>query len=403
MKKLIFILPTFVVLLILSISCNNNDDDIPVSTLTVSVALPEVMGDGILPDGLTVTVTNVTTGSVKTEITLADGTASLIVEEGVYNISVSGEKTYTITAGTEDFEQTVTLNGILENKSITGTELTMEIDLIISSASSGWVFKELYFTGSQTPAGSSYYKDKFFEIYNNTDQVLYADGISIGESDHVTTSETNDWSSIIDEAFVTQVIYTIPGSGTDYPVQPGASIVFTDVAIDHTTVNPNSFDLSGADFEWYDDHNLDVDIPEVTNLTKYFSSSLTIWTPHNKGFRSYVIFRPEGTMDEFMIANKVTRIAPSGSTLTRYKVPNSLILDAVELGTPSEFMSKALSSSLDVSYTHCADGDASRFGKCVRRKIQSVVDGRIIYMDTNNSAADFLNTVNPKPGIIEEE
>jgi hypothetical protein len=192
MKKLIFILPTFVVLLILSISCNNNDDDIPVTTLTVSVALPEIMGEGILPDGLTVTVTNVTTGSVKTETTLTDGTASLIVEEGVYNISVSGEKTYTITAGTEEFEQTVTLNGILENKSITGTELTMEIDLIISSASSGWVFKELYFTGSQTPAGSSYYKDKFFEIYNNTDQVLYADGISIGESDHVTTSETND-------------------------------------------------------------------------------------------------------------------------------------------------------------------------------------------------------------------
>lgn len=402
MKKLIFILSTFVVLLVLNISCSN-DDDIPVTTLTVSVTLPEIMGDEVLPDELTVTVTNVTTGSAKTETTLADGTASLIVEEGVYNITVSGEKIYSITAGTEDFEQTVTLNGILENKSITGTELTMEIDLFISLASSGWIFKELYFTGSQTPAGSSYYKDKFFEIYNNTDQVLYADGISIGESDHTTSSETNDWSAIIDEAFVTQVIYTIPGSGTDYPVQPGASIVFTDVAIDHTTVNSNSFDLSGADFEWYDDHKLDVDIPEVTNLTKYFSSSLTIWTPHNRGFKSYVIFRPEGTMDEFMTENKVTRTAPNGSTLTRYKIPNSLILDAVELGTPSEFMSKALSSSLDVSYTHCGDGDAARFGKCVRRKVQSVVNGRIIYMDTNNSAADFLSTVNPKPGIIEEE
>ena len=403
MKKLIFILSTFVLVSVLNISCNNDDDDIPVTTLTVSVPLPEIMGDEVLPDGFTVTVTNVATGSSTTGTTLANGTASLTVEEGVYNISVSGEKTYTIMAGTEDFEQTVTLNGLLENKSITGTKLTVEIDLFISLAGSGWVFKELYFTGSQTPAGSSYYKDKFFEIYNNTDQVLYADGISIGESDHTTSSETNDWSAIIDEAFVTQVIYTIPGSGTDYPVQPGASIVFTDVAIDHRTVNPNSFDLSGADFEWYDDHNLDVDIPEVTNLIKYFSSSLTIWTPHNRGFKSYVIFRPEGTMDEFMTANKVTRIAPSGSMLTRYKVPNSLILDAVELGTPSDFRSKALSSSLDVSYTHCADGDASRFGKCVRRKVQSVIDGRIIYMDTNNSAADFLSTVNPKPGIIEEE
>ena len=106
-------------------------------------------------------------------------------------------------------------------------------------------------------------------------------------------------------------------------------------------------------------------------------------------------------MDNFLAENKIEKVNASGTTSTRYKVPNSIILDAVELGTPSDFLSKALSASLDISYTHCGDADDSRYGKCVRRKVESTENGRVIYKDTNNSAIDFDSTVDPQPGIFQ--
>lgn len=387
--------------LLLAASCED-DETVPMSELTVTVTLPQEMGDDVNPEGLAVTLSNTTNGNETTGAVDDTGIYTATVEEGVYNILVSGEKNYISEIGDDQFEQTVTLTGLTENISVSGTAFETEIGLFIAPASEGWVFKELYVTGSQTPEGRSYYKDKYFEIYNNSDEVLYADGISIGESDHNSSSELNIWADMIDEYFVTQLVYTIPGDGSTYPVLPGESIVLADVAIDHTADNANSVDLSGADFEWYDDHILDVDVPEVPNLVKNFSYSKSIWTPHNKGFKSYVIFRPEDSMDDFLESNLIEKQNANGSTSIRYRIPNSSILDAVEMGTPSDFLSKGLSPALDLSYINCGDGDDARYGKVVRRKVQSVQDGRIIYMDTNNSAVDFLSTVDPKPGIIEE-
>lgn len=400
MKRELFYFSTLLALLVSFAGCDPKED--PVTILSVKVNLPTEIASAVTPDGLTVELINTINGNISTFRTNSEGIGMDTIEEGVYNVNISGEKTYDAAIGDTTFSQTINLAGTSENNTVVGSEYTIEADLYISIASSGWVFKELYFSGSKTPAGSNYLKDQYFEIYNNTDNVLYADGISLGESDHVTSSETNPWQSIIDEAYVTQVIFTIPGTGTEYPVQPGTSIILANIGMDHTTVNANSFDLSNADFEWYDNNAQDVDVPEVTNLIKNFSSSLTIWVPFSAGTKSYVIFRQEGSMEDFMVANLVTRTSASGKVLTRYKVPNSIILDAVEVGTPSSFASKSMSPALDASFINCGDGDDSRFGKCVRRKIKSTTDGgRVIYLDTNNSATDFLSTVDPKPGIIE--
>lgn len=386
-------------LLLAGIACND-DDSLSMSELTVTVSFPDDMGDEVGAEGLSVTITNISNGSETSGTTDETGTFTVTVEEGVYTILVSGEKSYTSQVGESQFEQTVTLTGLSENVSVSGSNLEVEVPLFFALASKGWVFKELYITGSLTPEGKTYYKDKYFELYNNSDEVLYADGLSIGESDHLSSNELNIWADIIDDYFVTHVIYTIPGSGTDYPVQPGESIILADAGIDHTADNPNSVDLSDADFEWYDDHVLDVDVPEVPNLIRNFSYSASIWTPHNRGFRSYVVFRPEGSMEDFMEENMIEKLNNNGSTSIRYRIPNNIILDAVEMGTPSDFQSKALAAALDLSYINCGDGDDARFGKVIRRKVQSVVDGRVIYMDTNNSAADFHSTVDPMPGII---
>ena len=57
--------------------------------------------------------------------------------------------------------------------------------------------------------------------------------------------------------------------------------------------NPNSFDLSKANFEWYDESTnpkvTDIDNPEVPNMERLYTYSRTIWGPHDRGFYSYII------------------------------------------------------------------------------------------------------------------
>ncbi len=404
----LFVIAIFSTLLF---SCEE-DKPVPKSEVSIQVTLPEEYES---KDNITLEFSEINTGKKETAVTDAEGKLTIIISEGIYNIVATGTKTRTRTLGKEvfqdgemvtvyeDMSQEVKLVGMSENTSISGKTFSLSITLALTVESKGWVLKELYFTGSKTPEGKQYRSDKYFEIYNNSDAVLYADGISLVESAHFTFQAENRWNTVVDikNATVAGVIFTIPGTGTDHPVQPGESIVLCDVGINHQTENPNSFDLSTADFEWFEDFpDMDVDVPEVPNLIKNYSYSLRVWSPHNRGYCSYLIFKQEGSMEDFLEANMVQVPNASGSKMiTRYKIPNEYVLDAVEVSTPSGFASKAFDTSLDFTYTHCGDGNAERFGKCIRRKVLKVVDGRKIYQDTNNSAEDFESTVTPMPGI----
>lgn len=57
----------------------------------------------------------------------------------------------------------------------------------------------------------------------------------------------------MEQGFSVDFIFVIPGSGQDHPVQPGESLLLALDASNHTEANPNSFDLSVADFEFYDE------------------------------------------------------------------------------------------------------------------------------------------------------
>ena len=75
-----------------------------------------------------------------------------------------------------------------------------------------------------------------------------------------------------------------------------------------------------------------------------------------------------------------------------YLIPNSWILDGVNLGNDEAYVFGALGDGIDLTYSPCStvDKDKERFGKVMRRKIASVTpDGRVIYKDTNDSKNDF--------------
>ena len=391
------LLPLFAVGLLLS-ACKL--DQVPFTSAKVTLVLPDNLLS-VGKNGYTITLTNVATGRTVSVVTDDTGIATLTVEEGVYNVSATGTKTITTTVGSgstqQNYTQTVEVRGLLEKTSVLGKETALSLTMQIAQKGNGFLLQEIYFTGSTTPANGSYYQDQYFEIYNNSDSVLYADGLSIVESAHLTSNSITEFTSYSD-AFIVQALYTIPGTGTTYPVQPGQSIVIASLGINHKTANANSpVDLSKADFEWYDGGK-DVDVPEVPNMIRNFSYSNTIWVLHTRGYRGYALLKSPGNYSDFLAQNTISVLTSSGSSVTRIKIPNSLILDGVDLGAPGAIGSKSLSSSIDLSYTYCT---AAYSGKSVRRKVLSWKNGRAILQDTNNSADDFIPDATPLPWKVE--
>jgi hypothetical protein len=130
---------------------------------------------------------------------------------------------------------------------------------------SEWSFEETFI-----PMVGWYEFGGYLELANNADTTVYLDGLVIGEGFFGTSYEfhagicanyepqTNDqdgvWSRYFD---------SLPGSGHDYPLAPGATAVIATDAIDHSPIVAGGLDLSHADFEFVG--TADVDNPAVPN------------------------------------------------------------------------------------------------------------------------------------------
>lgn len=348
-------------------------------------------------NGYSVKLTNMATYRSLTDTTDLDGKVHFTAEEGIYNVEVTGTKTLTTTVGGQAFVHQENLRGLKEKVELLGGSVQDTIPLLISQQGNGFVIKEIYYTGSKTPSNGSYYQDQFLEVYNNSDSVLYADGLTLVESNHISNTAVYPYFDRPSD-LIAGALYTIPGTGREHPVQPGSSLVLASLGIDHRTANANSpVNLANADFEWYD-AGTDVDVPNVPNLIRAFCYSNTIWLFHVKGYHAYALIQPIGSIADFVTAHSISVLTTSGSSVTRVAVPYSMIQDGVELGTAGTIGSKALSSSVDVSFTFC---DGSYIGKSVRRKVLKWENGRAILQDTNNSASDFIPNATPKPWEVE--
>ncbi|MDP3433261.1 MAG: DUF4876 domain-containing protein [Bacteroidota bacterium] len=281
---------------------------------------------------------------------------------------------------------------------------------INGSRSSAFVIKEIYYSGRTTPAGKAYSADQYLEIFNNTSEIQYADGISVLEHESYGTG-VNFWANIKD-TIVVKMIWTIPGDGKQVPVLPGKSILLAQDGINHRD-DPNGNPLSpvnlgNADCEFYvlKQPEADLDSPAVPNLIEdlfVFRGNDVVF--HVRGGSAFAIAKiPGKTNDErktYINKNLVSKASASGSNNTYFvKIANEYVLDAVEVViSEAHAIYKRFPPELDAGYTYVASGSGS--GKCIRRKIKEITDGRVVYQDTNNSTEDFLKDVDPRPKIYE--
>ena len=320
------------------------------------------------------------------------------LKEGVYDMSLSGEITFmkdeaTFTAKIEAQRKNIAVSGATGKITVESSISTLKND--------NFVIEEIFFTGTVKPDNSPYYGDQYMKITNNSDKTLYADGLVILQSAFLTVDKYNYTPDIMSTHFSINSGVIFPGSGTDYPVKPGESVIFADTAIDHTKSNSNSMDLSAATFENYNEYDdEDVDNPSVANVTTLFSDD--IWTFHNRGFYTYAIGRlgdgvtAEKFASDYMYTVSYDMVVPDYGTFPMsddcWKFPNGWLTDAVNLSIEEKFAWTVTSPAIDSGWTYCGkiDGDDTRFGKSVRRISAGEKEGRTIYKDTNNSTADFI-------------
>jgi hypothetical protein len=395
--------------------CSDDDDTIDKSLVDVSVKMPEDLQDkNPFLETATFTFENVNTGEKLVREVAYVPQTFFDVEDGLYNISVEGNVGYeAISADGEQVVKSTKVRAKEDNIEVVGGNFDIELSFFMFTVSEGFVISEIFFASTQTPEGKLYNAgDKYFELYNNSDKLLYADGLCIAGTELQTVDMMNEYTpDIRPDAVPVRSVYMIPGAGQDYPVQPGEALLISDIAIDHRANNSNSFDLSKSNFEWFDGADVDTDVPEVTNMIKMISSLESPWGLHDRGYYSYILFRfdkattPEQFTEDYAYHYEYKLVFGDFQMwmdFDAWKVPNDLIIDAVGCSTISEYQWLAMSPSLDISYTYSGDSNAARYGHSVKRKVIGMDGERKILQDTNDSAFDFIPTAAPSPGTIEE-
>lgn len=356
-------------------------------TITVNVKVDEekVVAAGITaPESYDVKISNFATGvtiEAKTENGIA--TATNIVP-GVYTVSVNatqnqGGFTYTI-AGSES------------NASFLadGDVVTVKVDAVKEAA---LVFKEIYYTGVK----DYYFRDQFYEIYNNSTDVAYADGLCIAETIFASADKSiiYDWPiENADQYVFVKVVWQMPGDGHTYPIKPGESFVIAQWATNHKADNLSKglspVDLTGAEFEAVEKETTApsglvlTDNPAL-NMKKVIQAGYAMpqWLTSVSGSQ-YILFKPS---KELKNADFITATNADYNGVGR-EVLISDIIDAVQTVSDETRMNVlGLPTVLDAGAVWCS---GIYVGESIARKIKETrPDGTNVYQDTNNTSNDF--------------
>lgn len=399
-----FSIYAFVAILLGFMSCSDSDkiDPIP-SDGNVTITLDTDKLDITKFEHILITGTETNSNKeIKLEIRdITEQNFKIELRSGLYQLEITAK------AQTSEL---IELKGYLHNLEVANKPVVATTKMRVVAVSSNFVIEEIYYTGSTYPnTAKTYIGDQYFKITNNSDEVLYADGLTIAESTFMTTNKYDYTPNFMDKKVAVQAIYKIPGNGKEYPIEPGKSIIIADKAIDHIkeTGIPSTIDLSKADFEWYDESSIprvqDTDNPDVPNLDKIYSYSRSIWIVSQQGNRAYLLLRMGTDTEDFLknYEESYKYVHPAINkeiSKNSYFVPNEWIIDAVNLSPKDKYVWIVTDTSLDAGYTQCGENskDSNRYGKSVRRKVSHTNEkGRAVLQDTNNSSEDFSPTSTP--------
>ena len=279
---------------------------------------------------------------------------------------------------------------------------------LLANQASPVVFSEIQFSGRYdgNPAlGPDYTWFQYFELYNNSDSTIYLDGMLWGWAWHF-AFESQRHPCAVTEPFRADPLglwaayfHRFPGSGNDYPLAPGQTVVVALDAADHSTVHPNLPDLSHADFEL--EGTADVDNPDVPNLPEVGPT----YFPYSHGVQ------PSSSAPLFLaqpldLSTLVQQRDPDwGRDWVR--IPTEAVLDVVNADGMSPdydlliappcalFVPRSMDRLAGVRKLNSYDATFT-----MQRKTLQIIDGRFVLQDVNTSFVDFTEAQR-SPGRIE--
>ena len=381
MKRLVY------TLLALALAAACHPDPVITNVEWTPAVDESALGDAPAPGSYKVTLTNIGTEEVVTGELVTAAPAPFSLVPGIYNVVIQAHGSF----GGKAFNYIGSANSV----SITGKEESYEPIKIAATASSALIFKEIHYNASKVLNGSgSYLKDTFFEIYNNSSETVYADGICLGDPlSYKVFSFEGKIDHPEDYIFIGTYVWQVPGSGTDYPIAPGESFVIAASAIDHSKVAA-TLDLSTAEFEticgkYKDKGQADANAVNMTLACTVKESALA--NQFGKFTDSaWCIFYPSQPLrkdGEYLESNHANNYG--------LEVLKADVLDAIDCLKTENPDDKRLESELDAGWIRCETTGGNQ--SIVRKVAETLEDGRIVLQDTNNTTEDF--TVNDKPEI----
>lgn len=363
-------------------------------TINVTATIDESKLVEIKPESYEVTFTNTTGGATVTAST-ENGIASVALVPGIYNVVAKAEVSdggfaYIVSGAAKD----VQFLAAAENATIT-------VDIVKESQ---LIFKEIYYAGCTYKTGEvkedgtestdTYFRDQFYEIYNNSNEVAYVDGLCICQTEYADYNLVFYQFNIENpENYVfAQTIWQLPGTGTDYPVQPGESIIIAQWGANHQapeySKGGSPVNLSVADFEAIEKgetlfNGFVITDGSAINMTKAVNSagwSMPQWLTTVSG-SNMVIFKPSQPLrqDNF-ITNE------SGSNFHEIAVAD--VYDAVQcIDDETRIQTLGMPAVLDAGYIWCTGLYTSE--SIARKQVGTLENGCPKYADTNNTTNDF--------------
>ena len=395
MKRTIFIF-TFV---IAAVSCYREEP--VVSHLTVHLRLddPDVRLD--LTE-IEVRLQNKSADFSYTSRSDASGKVEFEVQPGKYDVMASAWYASTRIAVNGASEEFILTGDALVDAKGDVREPVLDVMLRVAIPNP-LVIREFYYHGSSTYEGANYTKDTYIELYNNAGpggQTLYLDSLCIAAVfPYNSTTGNNAWAGR-DTIPIAQMYWMFPGSGNTYPLAPGESAVVACVAaVDHGSRATSSLPLNKAHFGCWSEllprHEIAAGVvPMVLTMTGQGNQwALSIHSP------AIVVFKPSMGVAAYQAQSSVWEYFEPGKTSgSKYwHIAKEWILDGVEcVDSPSDAI-KRLPPGVDASYVWMRSGHYS--GKCLTRRPDFVEHGIEVFMDTNNSDADFIPDSSPSPRV----
>lgn len=331
----------------------------------------------------------------------ANGIAHAELTPGIYNVTVRNTLKYE--------GKSYILNGLVQNVSLVKNMTDSDIDSSTTISiqpllGSPLCFREIYYCG----APGFYFRDQFYEIYNNGDDVVYLDHLCLAQLEpSYATASLPEWPAEdgVDKYAYAVTMWQIKGSGRDYPLQPGESIVIAQEAADHTKIESFSggFGMSNNSFvEWEcwagNESRVNEEVPDLTYCFWSGYINKMQWLTSVSG-SAFALYQPGQNLEfgdkSYWQVGKTTQIQVGGSGQEYARLPVGDILDAVEmLPTMNDMNMKRIPGIVDSGATSTGE---TYLGVSVCRKVVDYrEDGTPIYQDTNNSTDDFYVTESPK-------